>query len=64
MSEFLFSFLVLRFYSQKRENIFFYNEEMKIKLEIANSNLNYYQLFPVFFLFFNNIIIKHIIYLN
>ena len=47
----------MRFYSQN-ENIFFYGNEIKIKIEIPNSFLDYYQLFP-FFSFFEQIIIKH-----
>ena len=47
ISEFLFSFLILRYYSQN-ENIFYYEKEMKIKVEIPNSFFNYQKLIPIF----------------
>ena len=44
--EFLFTFLILKFFSQ-RENIFFYGDEIKIKIEISNSFINLLYLFPI-----------------
>ena len=46
ISEFLFSFLILRYYSQN-ENIFYYGKEIKIKVEIPNSFFNYPKLIPI-----------------
>ena len=56
LREFLFSFLILKYYSQN-ENIFYYGNEMKIKIEIPNSFLNYHKVFPILD-FFENINIK------
>ena len=53
--EFLFSFLILKFYSQK-ENIFFYGNEIMIKIEIPNSFINFLDIFPILSFFK----IKHI----
>jgi len=45
--EFLFSFLVLRYYAYK-DNIFYYGREMRIKIEIPNSSIiDFKQLFPI-----------------
>ena len=52
IKEFLFNFLFLKYYSQK-ENIFFYGEEMKIKIEISNSFINFLQYFSVLNFFEN-----------
>ena len=46
IKEFLFTFLILKFFSQK-ENIFFYGEEIKIKIEIPNSFMNFLNVFPI-----------------
>jgi len=54
--EFFFMFLILKCYS-KDEKIFFYGNEIKIKVEIPNSFIDYMSLFPIFS-FFNNIKIK------
>ena len=43
--EFMFRFLILKYYSVK-ENIFFYGKEMKIKIELPNSFINYLNIFP------------------
>ncbi|OUM67355.1 hypothetical protein PIROE2DRAFT_58828 [Piromyces sp. E2] len=53
INEFLFSFLVLRYYSQN-ENVFYYGNEIKVKVEIPNSFTDYKKTFPIF-TFFNNI---------
>jgi len=55
--EFLFSFLILRYYSQN-ENIFYYGPEIKIKVEIPNGFVDYKKLFPIFD-FFKTIRITH-----
>jgi len=47
MNEFLFSFLILKYYS-KNENIFYYGDEIKIKVEIPNSFIDYKQVYPIF----------------
>ena len=44
--EFLFKFLILKFYSQK-ENFFFYGDEIKIKIEIPKSFIDFFDLFPI-----------------
>ena len=51
--EFLFSILILKYYSQN-ENIFYFGNEIKIKVEIPNSFIDMMVLFP-FLRFFNNI---------
>jgi len=53
LSEFLFSFLFLKYYSQN-ENIFYYGNKMKIKVEIQNSFIDFKQIFP-FLNFFKKI---------
>jgi len=47
LNEFLFSFLILKYYS-KNENIFYYGNEMKIKIEIPNSFVNFKYVYPIF----------------
>jgi hypothetical protein len=44
--EFLFSFIILKYYSQK-ENIFFYGDEIRIKIEIPNSFISFLNSFPI-----------------
>ena len=44
--DFLFSFLIMKYYS-KEENIFYYGNEIKIKIEIPNSFDNYFNKFPI-----------------
>ncbi|OUM60841.1 hypothetical protein PIROE2DRAFT_13322 [Piromyces sp. E2] len=51
-SEFLFSFLILKYYSQN-ENIFFYGNEMKIKVEIPNDFIDFKKIFPILNFFEN-----------
>ena len=46
LREFLFTFLILKYYSQN-ENIFYYGDELKIKIELPNSFLDYQKLFPI-----------------
>ena len=53
--EFLFSFLILKYYSEK-ENIFYYGGEIKIKVEIPNGFIDYFNLFPVLNFFKHNIL--------
>ncbi|ORX81683.1 hypothetical protein BCR32DRAFT_244734 [Anaeromyces robustus] len=53
IKEFLFSFLILKYYSYN-ECIFYYGEEIKIKIEIPNSFIDYKLMFPIF-KFFNEI---------
>ena len=55
--EFLFSFLILKYFSEN-ENIFFYGNEIKIKIEISNSFINFFEVFPILN-FFNRINITH-----
>ena len=55
--EFLFSFLILKYFSEN-ENIFFYGDEIKIKIEIPNSFINFFEVFPILN-FFNRIHITH-----
>jgi len=45
--EFLFSFLVLQCYSQN-ENIFYYGNEMIVKVELPNDFIDFRRLFPIF----------------
>jgi len=52
ISEFLFSFLVLKYYSLD-ESVFYYGNEMKIKIEIPNGNIDFKGLFPIFEFFDN-----------
>eukprot|EP00833_Pecoramyces_ruminatium_P012803 jgi/Orpsp1_1/1186835/evm.model.d7180000053572.1 len=52
-SEFLFSFLILKYYSQS-ENIFYYGNEMRIKVELPNDFIDYKKIFLIFN-FFENI---------
>eukprot|EP00833_Pecoramyces_ruminatium_P013492 jgi/Orpsp1_1/1187524/evm.model.d7180000058358.1 len=47
VKEFLFSFLILRYYSQN-ENIFYYGENIKIKVEIPNGFINYKKAYSIF----------------
>jgi len=56
INEFLFSFLILKYYSQN-ENIFYYGNEIKVKVEIPNSFIDYKKTFPIF-TFFNDISLK------
>jgi len=56
LSEFLFSFLILKYYSQD-ENIFYYGDEIKIKVEIPNSFIDFKTVFPIF-IFFENVYIE------
>ena len=44
--DYLFTFLIIKYYS-KDENIFYYGEEIKIKIEISNSFDNYFNKFPI-----------------
>ena len=44
--DFLFTFLIIKYYS-KEENIFYYGEEIKIKIEVPNSFNNYFNKFPI-----------------
>ncbi|OUM64773.1 hypothetical protein PIROE2DRAFT_60449 [Piromyces sp. E2] len=53
LREFLFSFIILKCYS-KNENIFYYGNEIKIKVEIPNGFINFKSLFSIFN-FFNNV---------
>lgn len=48
--DFLFTFLIIKYYS-KDENIFYYGEEIKIKIEVPNSFDNYFNKFPILNLF-------------
>ncbi|ORX43504.1 hypothetical protein BCR36DRAFT_303669, partial [Piromyces finnis] len=56
IKEFLFSFLILKYYSQN-ENIFYYGNEIRIKVELPNGYINYMNLFPILD-FFENLNIK------
>lgn len=44
--DFLFTFLITKYYS-KKENIFFYGNEIKIKIEVPNSFENFFNKFPI-----------------
>ena len=44
--DFLFTFLIIKYYS-KEEHIFYYGEEIKIKIEVPNSFHNYFNKFPI-----------------
>eukprot|EP00833_Pecoramyces_ruminatium_P002451 jgi/Orpsp1_1/1176483/evm.model.c7180000057803.1 len=55
--EFLFSFLILKCYN-KNENIFYYENEIRIKIEIPNSFVDFKKLFPILD-FFENICISY-----
>ncbi|ORX57745.1 hypothetical protein BCR36DRAFT_318513 [Piromyces finnis] len=53
INEFLFSFLILRCYS-KNETVFYYGNNIRIKVEIPNSFIDFKKIFPIFG-FFKNI---------
>ena len=61
ISEFLFSILITKCYHLANEEIFYFNDELKIKIEIPdNALINFLDIFPILQLFEQNLIKKNV----